>query len=83
MAVGICIMIRRQCRKKTEQKVPGHRADSVFNRCGIVFEAGIADTARKIEEGAKTAVSGEIYSSFMAEADKDYLGWKAKSSKPV
>jgi len=49
MVHGICNMIRRQCRKKSKQKVSGHKVDSVFNRCGIVFEAGIADAARMLE----------------------------------
>jgi hypothetical protein len=70
MSAEICDVIRRECRKRLNKKISGQKADSLFNQFSIVFEADIADAARKIEEGAKPTVKGEIQSSFIAEADK-------------
>jgi integrase len=58
-------MVRRGVPQKTVRQISGHKTDSVFSRYNIVSEADIADAARKIEEGAKAALSSSIQSSFM------------------
>jgi integrase len=57
-------MIRRGVPQKTARTVSGHKTDAVFSRYNIVSEDDIRDAARRIEEGAKAAVSGVIHSSF-------------------
>jgi integrase len=57
-------MVRRGVPQKTARQISGHKTDAVFSRYNIVSEADIADAARKIEEGAKAALSGSIHSSF-------------------
>jgi hypothetical protein len=52
-------------------------------RGNIVFQADIADAARKIEQGARAAVKVEIHSSFMADADKTADVGKERDRKPV
>jgi integrase len=49
-------MIRRGLPQKTAREISGHKTDAVFSRYNIVSEADIQDAARKIEEGAKTAI---------------------------
>ena len=56
-------MVRRGVPQKTARTVSGHKTDAVFSRYNIVSEADLRDAARKIEEGAKAAVSGSIHSS--------------------
>jgi integrase len=56
-------MIRRGVPQKTAREISGHKTDSLFSRYNIVSEDDIRDAARKIEEGAKAALKGEIHSS--------------------
>ena len=60
-------MLRRGVTQKTAREISGHKTDSAFSRYNIVSEADIRDAARKIEEGAKAAVSASIHSSFVVE----------------
>ena len=55
-------MVRRGVPQKTARTVSGHKTDAVFSRYNIVSEADLRDAARKIEEGAKAALSGSIHS---------------------
>ena len=55
-------MVRRGVPQKIAREISGHKTDAVFSRYNIVSEADIRDAARKIEEGAKAAVSGSIHS---------------------
>jgi hypothetical protein len=64
-------MVRRGVSPKTAREISGHKTDAVFSRYNIVSEADIWDAARKIEEGAKAAVSGSIHSSFIVEPKKE------------
>jgi hypothetical protein len=64
-------MVRRGVPQKTAREISGHKTDAVFSRYNIVSEADIQDAARKIEEGAKAAVSGSIHSSFIVEPQKE------------
>ena len=64
-------MVRRGVPQKTARLISGHKTGSIFARYNIVSEADIRDAARKIEEGAKAAVSGSIHSSFIVEAKTD------------
>jgi hypothetical protein len=63
-------MVRRGVPQKTAREISGHKTDSVFSRYNIVSEADIRDAARKIEEGAKAAISNSIHSSFIVEPQK-------------
>jgi len=60
----------------------GHKTDSVFSRYNITSEADIADAARKIEAGAKTALSGSIHSSFIVAPDQGSEEVAPKGQKP-
>jgi integrase len=64
-------MIRRGVPQKTARQISGHKTESVFSRYNIVSEDDIADAARKIEEGAKTALKGSIHSSFIVAPSPD------------
>ena len=57
-------MIRRGVPQKTARTISGHKTDSVFSRYNIVSEDDIRDAARRIEEGAKAALSNVIPTSF-------------------
>jgi hypothetical protein len=48
----------------------------------IVSEADIRDAARKVEEGAKAAVSGLIHSSFIVEPERESESKQATDVKP-
>jgi integrase len=76
-------MVRRGVPQKTAREISGHKTDSVFSRYNIVSEADIADAARKIEEGAKAAVSGSIHSSFIVEPENDSDAGKEKPRSRV
>jgi hypothetical protein len=53
-------MIRRGVPQKTARETSGHKTDAVFSRYNIVSPDDIRDAARKIEEGAKTAVLAQF-----------------------
>jgi hypothetical protein len=55
-------MVRRGVTQKAAREISGHKTDAVFARYNIVSEADIKDAARKIEEGAKAALSNSIHS---------------------
>jgi len=75
-------MIRRGVPQKTARKVSGHKTDAVFSRYNIVSEDDIRDAARRIEEGAKAAVSGVIHSSFTVSPDQGNERVAGKDRKP-
>jgi integrase len=75
-------MIRRGVPQKTARQISGHKTDSIFSRYNIVSEADIADAARKIEEGAKSAVEGSIHSSFIVEQKDDAASEVKVDRKP-
>jgi hypothetical protein len=70
------------CTKKTARTVSDHKTDSVFSRYNIVSDADIRDAARKIEEGAKAAVSGSIHSSFIVESENEVKSERDTNRKP-
>ena len=75
-------MIRRGVPQKTARTISGHKTDSVFARYNIVSEADIQDAARKIEEGAKAALSGSIHRSFIVEPQEDAEQKQEQNQKP-
>ena len=75
-------MIRRGVPQKTARTVSGHKTDAVFSRYNIVSEDDIRDAARRIEEGAKAAVSGVIHSSFIVAPDQGTEEVASKDRKP-
>jgi integrase len=75
-------MVRRGVPQKTAREISGHKTDAVFSRYNIVSEADIRDAARKIEEGAKAAVSGSIHSSFIVEPKKESEAEQVTEVKP-
>ena len=75
-------MVRRGVPQKTARTVSGHKTDAVFSRYNIVSDADIRDAARKIEEGAKAAVSGSIHSSFIVEPESESDSDEQKGRKP-
>jgi len=75
-------MIRRGVPQKTARTVSGHKTDAVFSRYNIVSEDDIRDAARRIEEGAKAAVSGSIHSSFIVAPDEGNEEVARKDRKP-
>jgi len=75
-------MVRRGVPQKTAREISGHKTDSVFARYNIISEADIQDAARKIEEGAKAALSGSIHSSFIVEHQKDAEQKQEQNQKP-
>ena len=74
--------LRRGVPQKTAREMSGHKTDSVFSRYNITSEADIADAARKIEAGAKTALSGSIHSSFIVAPDQGSEEVAPKGQKP-
>jgi hypothetical protein len=54
-------MERRGVPQKTARTVSGHKTDAVFSRYNMVSDADIAGAAKKIQAGAKAAVSGSIH----------------------
>jgi|SRR6516162_1416226 hypothetical protein len=68
--------------QKTPRTVSGHKTDAVFSRSNIVSEDDIRDAARRIEEGAKAAVSGSIHSSFIVAPNQGNEGVALKDRKP-
>ena len=75
-------MVRRGVPQKTAREISGHKTDAVFSRYNIVSEADIRDAARKIEEGAKAAVSGSIHRSFIVEPQKELAQQQVTNLKP-
>jgi hypothetical protein len=75
-------MVRRGVPHKTARQISGHKTDSEFSRYNIVSEADIADAAKKIEEGAKIAVSSSLQSSFIAEPKSELETTHKGDSKP-
>jgi integrase len=75
-------MIRRGVPQKTARTISGHKTDAVFSRYNIVSDADIRDAARKIEEGAKVAVSGSIHSSFIVGPESESVSDDKKERKP-
>ena len=75
-------MVRRGVPQKTARTISGHKTDAVFSRYNIVSGADIADAARKIEEGAKAAVSGSIHSSFIVGPENESVSDEQKGRKP-
>jgi len=63
-------MVRRGVPQKTAREISGHKTDYVFERYSIVSEADIQDAAKKIEEGAKAALSSSLHSAFIVEGEK-------------
>jgi integrase len=76
-------MVRRGVSQKTARTISGHKTDSVFSRYNIVSDADIAEAARLIEAGAKTAIHGSIQSSFRVEAEAPAETVKQNVRKPV
>ena len=68
--------------QKTPRTVSGHKTDAVFSRSNIVSEDDIRDAARRIEEGAKAAVSGSIHSSFIVEPQIESASEQGVARKP-
>ena len=67
-------MVRRGVPQKIAREISGHKTDAVFSRYNVTSGRDIEDAARKIEEGAKAALSGSIHSSFIvgeAKPEKD------------
>jgi hypothetical protein len=62
--------------------ISGHKTDAVFARYNIVSEADIKDAARKIEEGAKAALSNSIHSSFIVEPEKESAQEQPENKEP-
>ena len=75
-------MIRRGVPQKTARTISGHKTDAVFSRYNIVSDADIRDAARRIEEGAKVAVSGSIHSSFIVGPESESASDDKKERKP-
>jgi integrase len=75
-------MIRRGVPQKTARTVSGHKTDAIFSRYNIVSEADIRDAARKIEEGAKAALSGVIDSSLTVAPNQGSDEVEPKERKP-
>jgi len=75
-------MIRRGVPQKTARTVSGHKTDAVFSRYNIVSEDDIRDAARRIEEGAKAAVSDVIPTSFPLAPNEGNEGVASKDRKP-
>jgi len=75
-------MIRRGVPQKTARTVSGHKTDSVFARYNIVSEDDIRDAARKIEAGAKAALSGVIPTSFPLAPNQGSEEVASKDRKP-
>jgi integrase len=75
-------MIRRGVPQKTARTVSGHKTDAVFSRYNIVSEDDIRDAARRIEEGAKAAISGVIHSSFIVAPEEGNQEVASKDRKP-
>jgi len=75
-------MVRRGVLQKTAREISGHKTDAVFSRYNNVSEADIRDAARKIEEGAKAAVSGSIHSSFIVKPEKESEPKQVTKVKP-
>lgn len=75
-------MIRRGVPQKTAREISGHKTDAVFSRYNITSEQDIRDAARKIEEGAKAAVSSSIHSSFIVEHETGSSADEGKKQKP-
>ena len=75
-------MVRRGVPQKTARTVSGHKTDAVFSRYNIVSEEDIRDAARRIEEGAKAAVSSSIHSSFIVEGEREAMPEAGKKQKP-
>jgi integrase len=55
-------MVRRGVPQKTAREISGHKTDAVFSRYNITSGRDIEDAARKIEEGAKAALSSVTHS---------------------
>jgi integrase len=75
-------MIRRGVPQKTARTVSGHKTDAVFSRYNIVSEDDIRDAAKRIEEGAKAAVSDVIPTSFPLAPNQGNEGVASKDRKP-
>lgn len=75
-------MVRRGVPQKTAREISGHKTDAVFSRYNIVSEADIRDAARKIEEGAKAAISGSIQSSFIVGPKTESPAEQEQEQKP-
>ena len=54
----------------------------MFSRYNIVSEADLRDAARKIEEGAKAALSGSIHSSFIVGEENEVKPERDEKQKP-
>jgi hypothetical protein len=68
--------------QKTARTISGHKTDALFSRYNIVSDADIRNAARKIEEGAKVAVSGSIHSSFIVGPESESASDDKKERKP-
>ena len=75
-------MIRRGVPQKTARTVSGHKTDDVFSRYNIVSEADIRDAARKIEEGAKAAISEFNHSLLIVAPNQGSEEVAPKGQKP-
>ena len=75
-------MIRRGVPQKTARTISGHMTDAVFSRYNIVSGADIAEAARKIEEGAKAAISGITHSSLIVRLESESDSDEKKGHKP-
>jgi len=75
-------MERRGVPRKTARQISGHKTDAVYERYNITNEQDIRDAARKIEEGAKAAVSGSIHSSFIVAQNQGSEEIAPKDRKP-
>ena len=75
-------MIRRGVPQKTARTVSGHKTDAVFSRYNIVSEDDIREAAKRIEEGAKTAISDVIATSFPLAPNEGSEEVARKGRKP-